>query len=497
MSKINIVALGGQNEIGKNMYVVEVDNKIFVFDAGLKYADDKLLGVDYIIPNYDYLKENKEKIVGIFVTHGHDNQTGAIADILADIPDINIYAGKFTLEVIKQDLEESGIKEANLIEIKAHKKINFGYEAIFPIQVSHSIPDSFLYVLNTKDGAIVFSGNYVFDPAMMGPYHTDIGKLAYIGKQGVLCLMNESMYADKQGFSSPKHRASSLIRSTLVENDGRIFFNIFETQIYRIQELFNEILLTNRDVVIMGKNLQNILLKGIEGGYINFDKERIKPISYVNNGNIVVIISNERENPYNSLKRILRNSDKFVTLKETDTVAMLSPIYEGSEVTATKIFNKISKIGSKLVLLPKNIISPHASSEDIMMMINLMNPKYYFPITGEYRHQVENATLARNLNVKEDNILLKLNGEMISFNNGQLVDNDVKIKVEDVLIDGKTAGDIGDLVLKDREMLSDSGIVIVNVNIDKEKRTIINKPNIVTKGFIYVKENSIIIFNKR
>ena len=489
MSKINIVALGGQNEIGKNMYAVEVDNRIYIFDAGLKYADDKLLGVDYIIPNYDYLKENKDRIVGIFVTHGHDNQTGAIADILLDIPNINIYAGKFTLEVIKQDLEESGIKEANLIEIMAHKKINFKDESIFPIQVSHSIPDSFLYVLNTKDSAIVYSGNYVFDPAMMGPYHCDIGKLAYIGKQGVLCLMNESIYADKQGFSSPKHRANSLIRSTIVENEGRIFFNIFETQIYRIQELFNEVALTNRDVVIMGKNLQNIILKGIELGYIDFDKDRIKPISHVNDENVIVIISNERENPYNSLKRILRNSDKFVTLKETDTVVMLSPIYEGSEITATNVFNKISKIGAKLVLLPKNIISPHASSEDVMMMINLMNPKYYFPVTGEYRHQVENATLAKNLNVKEENILLKLNGEVVSFNNGELVENDSKIKVEDLLIDGKTAGDIGDLVLKDREMLSDSGIVIVNVNIDREKRTIINKPNVATKGFIYVKDN--------
>ena len=243
----------------------------------------------------------------------------------------------------------------------------------------------------------------------------------------------------------------------------------------------------------MGKALENIILKGIEFGYIDFDKERIKTISHVNDEGILVIISNEREKPYSSLKRILRNSDKFVTLKEKDTVVMLSPIYEGSEITATKVFNKISKIGAKLTLLPKSIISPHASSEDIMMMINLMNPKYYFPITGEYRHQVENATLAKNLNIKEENILLKLNGEMVSFNNGQLIDNDVKIKVEDVLIDGKTAGDIGDLVLKDREMLSDSGIVIVNVNIDKEKRTIINKPNIVTKGFIYVKDNIDII----
>ena len=488
MSKIKIVALGGQNEIGKNMYAVEVDEKIFIFEAGLKYADDKLLGVDYIIPNYDYLKENKDKIVGIFITHGHDNQKGALADILIDLPDIKIYGGKFTLEIIKQDLEEANIK-ANLVEVTAHKKINFGSENIFPIQVTHSIPDSFLYVLNTLDGAIVFTGSFIFDPANSGHYSTDIGKLAYIGKQGVLCLMSESMYAEKIGFSSPKHRASDIIRTTIVENEGRIFFNIFETQIYRIQELFNEISNTNRNVVIMGKNLLNTILRGIELGYIDFDKERIKTISHVNDPGIIVIISNERENPYNSLKRILRNSDKFVTLNENDTVVMLSPIYEGSEVTATKVFNKISKIGSKLVLLPKSIISPHASSEDIMMMINLMNPKHYLPITGEYRHQVENAILARNLNIKEENILLKLNGEFVSFNNGELVENDTKIKVEDVLIDGKTAGDIGDLVLKDREMLSDSGIVIVNVNIDKEKRTIINKPNVLTKGFIYVKDN--------
>ena len=356
MSKINIVALGGQNEIGKNMYVVEVDNKIYIFEAGLKYADDKLLGVDYIIPNYDYLKENKDKIVGIFITHGHDNQIGALADILVDIPNIKVYGGKFTLEIIKQDLKENGIESANLIEVVAHKKINFGSETIFPIQVSHSIPDSFLYVLNTNDGAIVFSGNYVFDPAIRGHYSTDIGKLAYIGKQGVLCLMNESIYAEKKGFSAPKHRASDLIRTTIVENEGRIFFNIFETQIYRIQELFDEIKSTNRNIVIMGKNLQNTVLKAIERGYIDFDSERIKPISHINDENIVVIISNDREEPFTSLKRILRNSDKFVTLKETDTVVMLSPIYEGSEVTATKIFNQIAKIGSKLVILSKNLI---------------------------------------------------------------------------------------------------------------------------------------------
>ena len=493
MSKIKIFALGGQNEIGKNMYVVEVNDNIYVFEAGLKYADDKLLGVDYIIPNYDYLKENKDRIKGIFITHGHDQQMGALSDILIDIPNVKIYGGKFTLEIIKQDLEGSEIKSVNLIEIKPHKKIDFGSESIFPIQVSHALPDSYLYVLNTSDGSIVFSGNYIFDPSMMGPYSTDIGKLAYVGKQNVLCLMNESMYAEKKGYTSPNHRASSIIRETINENDGRIFFNIFETQIYRLQELFNEISRTNRNVVIMGKALENIILKGIEFNYIDFDKERIKTISHVNDEGILVIISNEREKPYSSLKRILRNSDKFVTLKETDTVVVLSPIYESSEITATKVFNKISKVGSKLIILSKKYLSPHSSSEDIMLMINLMKPKYYMPVTGEYRHQVENALLANKLNIKEENILLKLNGEVSTFIDGKLVESDEKIPIEDILIDGKTVGDIGDLVLKDREMLSDSGIVIVNANIDKKSRNIINKPNVVTKGFIYVRENIDII----
>lgn len=493
MSKIKIFALGGQNEIGKNMYVVEVNEKIFVFEAGLKYASDKLLGVDYIIPNYDYLKENKDRIVGIFVTHGHDEQKGALADILVDIPNIKIFAGKFTLEIIRQDLEESEIKNANLIEIKAHKKINFGTESIFPIQISHALPDSYLYVLSTSDGALVFTGNYLFDPAMTGPYSMDIGKLAYIGKQGVLCLMNESMYADKLGYTSPKHQARNVIRDTIDGSDGRIFFNIFETQIYRIQELFDEILKTNRNVVIMGKSLENIIMKGIDLNYINFDKSRLKSINHVNDDQIIVIISNEREKPYSSLKRILRNSDKFVTLKESDTVVMLSPQYEGTEITSTKIYNKIAKIGSKLIILSNKFLSPHASSEDIMLMINLMKPKYYFPVTGEYRHQVENAALASKLNMNEENILLKLNGDVVTLVDGELIDDDSHIKIDDVLIDGKANEDIGDLVLKDREMLSDSGIVIVNANIDREKRTIINKPNIITKGFIYVKENIDII----
>ncbi len=493
MSKIKIFALGGLNEIGKNMYVVEVDDSIFVFEAGLKYASDDLLGIDYIIPNYDYLIENQDRIVGLFVTHGHDDQMGAISDILHHIPNLKIFAGKFTLEMIKRDLENDNVKCDNLIELFAHKKYEFGKNSIFPIQVSHALPDSFMYVLNTVDGAIVFTGNFVFDPSMMGPYKTDIGKLAYIGKQGVLCLMSESVYAEKFGFTSPHHRAENILRDVLNKNEGRILLNVFETQVYRIQELFNEISKTKRNVVIMGKNLENIILKSIDIGLFNFDRNRIKNIHHVNDEGIIVLISNEREKPYSNLKRILRNSDKFITLTEDDTVVIASPIYDGIEMTSTKIFNAIAKIGSNLIILSKKYLSPHASQEDLMMMLNLMNPKYYFPVNGEYRHQVENANAAKKIGMDEKHIILSLNGDVSTFINGNLIDDNNKIKVDDILIDGKDSSDIGDLVLKDRELLSEDGIVIVTSTLRKSDKTFLSNPKIHTKGFIYVKDNADLI----
>ena len=489
MSKINIFALGGLNENGKNMYVIEVDYDIFVFEAGLKYASDDLLGIDYMIPNYDYLIENQHRIRGLFITHGHDEQMGAISDILHNIPNLKIFAGKFTVEMIKQDLEEDNVKCDYLNTILPHHKYNFGKNSIYAIQVSHALPDSYMYVLDTQDGSIVFTGNYVFDPSMKGPYKMDIGELATVGKQGVLCLMSESLYAEKKGFTSPQHRAENILRDVLNKNEGRILLNIFETQVYRIQEMFNEIAKTKRNVVIMGKNLENIILKSIDMGLIKFQKYRIKTIHHVKDEGIIVLISNEREKPYSSLKRILRNSDKFITLNEEDTVVIASPIYDGIEMTSTKIFNDIAKIGSNLIILSKKYLSPHASSEDLMMMINLMNPKYYFPVNGEYRNQVENANVAKKAGINDNRIIISLNGDVTTFLNGNRIYENSKIKVDDILIDGKDSSDIGDLVLKDRELLSEDGIVVVTSTLRKIDKEILSNPQVHTKGFIYVKDN--------
>ena len=494
MSKIKIFGLGGLNEVGKNMYIVEVDKDIFVFDAGLKYADDKMLGVDYIIPNYDYLKENVENIKGIFITHGHAGQMGALVDILNDIPNLKIYGTKFTLELLKEEFIEEGIKTDNLIELKPHRKVNFGKNSIFPISLTHAVPDTVGYVLYTVDGAIFYTGNFAFDPTMVGAYKTDIGKLAYVGKQGVLCLLCESLYAEKTGYTSPRHRTKGYMQEVLTRNEGRILFNIFEAQLYRIQELFNAIENSNRKVVIMGKHLENIVLKSIEEGYLQFDKTRILNLHHVNDDGIIIIISDEREKPFSNMKRIIRGYDKFIKITPSDTVVFATQVYDGMEKTATHMFDSIAKIGSNLIILPTSkYLSLHASSEDLMLMLDLIKPKYYFPVIGEYRHQVANGKLAKQVGINEENILLKLNGQVVTFEDGKLVENSETVKVDDILIDGKTIGDIGDAVLKDREALADNGIVVVTVTLDKHTKKVLAGPEILTRGFIYVKDNIDII----
>ena len=494
MSKIKIFALGGLNEEGKNMYVVKVDNDIFIFDAGLKYAEDKLLGVDYIIPNFDYIKENIKNIKGLFITHGHEKNMGAVCDIVSEVPNLKVYATRFTANLLRKELFDSNVKFKNVIEIDPHKKINFGKNSIFPVRLTHSIPDNVGYALNTKDGTIFYTGNYVFDATMLGPYKADIGKLAYIGKQGVLCLLGESMYADKTGYTSPKNRIDRLIKDTLNKTDNRVIVNVFTAHVSRIEELFNEISKTTRRVVVMGHKLQRMINETIDNNYIKFDKDRIGDLSNIDDKDVVILVSNERENHFMNLNRIINGYDKYVKIKSTDTIFFMEPINDYNEKLAIRVIDDISKAGASVVTMSrKDNLLHHASSEDIMLMLDLMNPKYYMPVIGEYRHMVANANAASHIGMPKENILLKQNGDVVTIINGELKDVNEKVKVDSVLIDGNSSQDVGQLVLKDRELLSDNGIVVICATLDKRTKEILAYPEVLTKGFIYVKENTDLI----
>lgn len=490
MSKINIFSLGGLNENGKNMYVVCVDDDILVLEAGLQYADEQTLGIDYMIPNIDYLKQNKERIRGIFLTHGHDENVGAITDIIDYLPNIPIYASPFTYNIVKQELLEYDKSISSLVKIEANKPVDVGSLKVYPVSLSHSIPDNFGYAIYTPDGIIFYASDFVFDSTMRGAYKTDLGKLAYIGKQGVLCLMSESLYANKEGYTAPNHRIQSLIRETLVKSNGRIIFNVLNSHLYRIQELFNEVEKTDRKIVVMGKRLQNIIDNAIKEDYLHIDSKYIGDLSNINDENVVILNSNERYKPYYNILKIVDGYDKYVTLTSSDTVFLATPVYEGREKTFYKLLDKIAKIGCEAVVLsPKKYLSYHASKEDLMMMIELMNPKYYFPIKGEYSEQVANGDLACMVGVDKDNIILKENGSVATIVDGKLIDEFKEVRVGNISIDGDSSNDIGELVLKDRELLSNNGIVIVSATIDKKNKQIIAGPEILTRGFIYVKDS--------
>ena len=490
MSKIKIFALGGLNENGKNMYVVDVDNDVFIFDAGLKYDNDRNLGIEYIIPNFDYLEKNKKRIKGIFLTHGHEGNMGAAPDIIETIPEIPVYGTKLTLEFVERDVDPKLLNKIKLIEIKPHNKIDFGPNSIFPISVTHSIPDSVCYVLYTKDGAIVYTGDFTFDSTMQGSYKTDIGKLAYVGKQGVLCLLSESFYADKPGHTSPQNRVSDFMRETINKSTDRIIATIFPAHFYRIQELFNEVEKTHRKIVIMGKKLQEVINTAIKEGYLKIDKSKIGTLQDLESKNSIVLISDEKEKPFANLERIIKGFDKFITIKETDTIFITEPSYPGIEKRMAVIMDEIAMLGADAVSLSsKKHLSHHASREDLMLMINLMNPKYYFPVKGEYRNQYANAEIAEELGIPKENIILKLNGDVFEMVDGENTNSLEHIETDEILIDGNNSDDIGDLVLKDREMLGESGIVIISCTLDKNTKKIVGGPEILTRGFIYVKES--------
>ncbi len=486
MSKIKIFGLGGLDEDGKNTYVVEIDDSIFIFDAGLKYASNNLLGIDYIIPDFSYLVKNRKKIKGLFLTHGHKENVGSVKDLVKEIPELKIYATKFTNFVLSED----GINQKNITEISVHKKINFGTVSIFPVAVSHSIPDSVMYVINTKDGAICYTGDFVIDPSMNGAYDMDLGKIAYVGKQGVLCLMSESMFSEKKGHTSPKHHLVDFFKDAINHNPSRIIFSVLPYHLYTINEIFEAALNKHRKIVVMGKKLQNVINFSKTNGYMNFPDDLLGDLSHLNDPNTIILIMDDRTNPYANLNKILSGYDKFINLRKDDTIVFAEPRHDSTEKLLVKLENEFARFGCNIISVPKDkIISHHASSEDLMLMMKLMNPKYFMPVKGEYRYMVGHANLASTLGINPENIILKQNGDIVTIENQKLIDKKETIKVNDILIDGNSNDDIGDLVIKDREMLSENGIVLISATISRREKKLIVGPEVTTRGFIYIRDS--------
>lgn len=500
MKNIKVFGLGGLNEIGMNMYVIEIDDKIFVLDAGIKYTSGLSLGIDYILPDYDYLIKNRKRIVGLFLTHAHDLNMGAVADILTDIPDIKIYSSFLTLELLKLDLRKSNINPANvnLNEIKAHKTIKFKDITVFPLAVTHSVPESLAFVINTKYGAIVYTGDFCIDPEAKGSYAMDLGKLAYIGKKGVFLLLSDSMDVDKEGLTSPNNHLYDHIINVFEKYENRIIVNLSEDHIAVLQELLDASKVMHRKVIIMGSNLQNRINILKNNGYLNVADDLIGDLKDLEIRNAVVIISHTSEAPYVNIKKVIKGYDKFVKVDEKDTFYMLEPVTINTEKALSILMDDIAKTGCNVVSVGKKDYRPfHPSKQDILLLLNILKPKYFMPVRGNFRNMSLAASLAEKLGVKKKNLILRTNGEVTSFIDGKLLEKVDVMKLEPSLIDGKSSDDVGELVIKDREILGEQGIVLISATLDKMTKNLLHGPELTTKGFVFVKESSELLENAR
>lgn len=485
MAKTRIFSLGGLNEVGKNMYIVEVDRNIYVFDAGFKYGYGDVYGVDYILPDFEYLKANIKRIKGLFLSHAHDLNFGAVVDIIKELPDLKVFGSNFTIEILKRRMVN--LKHDNLFVLKAHKPVFIGACKVFPINVTHSVPEAFAYALYTDDGIIMYTGDYLFDTNLKGAYRTDLGKLAYVGKQGVLCLLGESTQASQEGFTAPSNRTYNYILNIMKKTDERLLMTVRLDNVARFQEILDAAKVAHKRVILMGNKMISLVNKYIDLGYINFDKKDIGDLRDLDLKNAVVLIENEKGQPFMNLERIIKGYDKFIKIKDSDTFFLSEPSWIGSEREQAQILDELAYLGKDAFELPRSYTEYHASSEDIGMMLSIIKPKYYFPVRGEYQDQVANANIALSYGIPKERIILKTNGEGVVFDNGKLLDKGFKIKIDEILVDGNQAEDLGDVVLKDREVLGENGIFIAAITIAKTKNSL--NIDLNTKGFVYYKEN--------
>ena len=497
MDQVRIFALGGLDEDGKNMLVVEVNEAIFIIEAGLKYPDKGQLGVEFIIPDFSYLIENKERIQGIFITHAHDDVVAALPYLLKQV-NAPVYTGALTANIIHEMLKKEGIKNAKIHRLKRCSKQTIGGVKIRTFPMTHAFPDNFGLAISTDQGYIVYTGEFIVDYDMLQKeYLCDLNELSDIGKKGVLCLLCESQGADKSGHTAPKHRITSLIEPIFEASEGtRILISCYSQSLFRIIEIIELAKKFNRKIFFHDKGIRE-LLKHLETmKYYRVPKEmEINEKNFSDDmEDVVVLISGNGKNLFRTMTNIANHEDAHVSFRTSDTIIVASPIVSGTELDASNMENEIYKEGGKIYTLDsKTVLSMHPSSEDLKMMLYLFQPKYYIPIKGEYRHLYVNANLATKMGYSPDRILILENGQIALFENKILKSVAQRLELEDTMIDGKENWDVTGVVLKDREVLSTDGVMIIGVGVNHKTKEISNGPDVQTRGLIYLKDAEYII----
>ncbi|MDA3932549.1 MAG: ribonuclease J [Tenericutes bacterium] len=501
MSKIRFFALGGLGDIGKNLYVLEINSKLIILDSGLQHPSGDLLGVDALVPDISYLESRKNDIVGIFLSHAHDKSIGALPLLLQTFKK-PVFATDYTIEMAKDLLKEYDMdpEKFDFRTVQYKNPIKFKDFKIEYVQTTHSVPLSAAIVVYTKDGAVVYATDYTFDQNVDENFKTDFQKLARVSDYGVLAFLGESGGALNIGHSSTDGNLKRTIKKTFKRAKHRILVNMYSTELSTIQMVVNEAIKSNKKLAIIGRKAQRLVFIGEQMGYIKIPSESLVNLKFIDNNNknemddVVFLVTGERHEPFFMLQRMAKGYDRLVHLIETDTILAMAPPVIGTEKIAAKTFNIISEIGCDVVKVDKNYLSQfHAASEDIKLMYSLLNPKYVIPINGDYRMLQAQASIAKDYGFKEENVLVLDNGEVIAFNQGNIEKHHDMVENGTVMIDGNFESDLNSIVLKERELLSQDGFLIITANIDAKEKVMLNKPEVVSRGYLFMKNNEEII----
>ncbi|HCK88457.1 MAG TPA: RNase J family beta-CASP ribonuclease [Erysipelotrichaceae bacterium] len=497
MSKVRIFALGGLDEDGKNMYVVENDDDIFVMEAGIKYPDGDQLGVEMIIPDFRYLSENRDRIKAVFISHGHDDVMAALPNLIREIPKVPVYMAPLTALMFERRAKKLGLKDMNIHRVMRNAKFKIGKTEIRTFGTTQSIADGFGVAIKTADGYVVYSSEFIVDyDTKNEAFKMDITNITDLGTAGVLALMCESVGSTREGHSAPHHRITEMIEQYFEDSQGRIFITLYNQNIYRIIEVAELANKYNRKIMIYDTELRNLMADMAKLGYYHIPAGlEIAPSTFRNDmDNILVIIAGTGKSIFRKVHKIATKEDENIEFRSTDTVIIASPAVPGTERSEASMEDDLYKeAGRVLTVDTKRTFTMHASIEDLKMMIYLMKPKYYVPMKGEYRQLIANANIALNMGYNAERIIVMDNGQVAVIEDGTLQRRFDTVAVDSIMVDGGDKLDESGMILKDRELLSTDGAIIIGIVINHNTKEIIGGPDVQSRGVIYLKDADYIV----